>query len=275
MKPVTVALLYMLLGTSLACAQKGDDVEKGSPSAPKLTREYLLAHGFKELADFPGVFVREHVRLGDVARAIGVQLSDLRQPLNADNHNTVKTAEVRGVKVVFRAEVEHSDGRKHSLDNPDAMCSVDVVCRKPQREYLKTDSSIRLRIRSVEVPEDRADPLQVTVELAATGKKPVALFDSDFYVDLTGGNISPGRGFGYILPEGTPEKITISPSNPSVFKLGVPVGEAIGSLSPGKYAVRVGIGGHHKPRGRQSLDYQWQGKGYWSDEYKFIVRQHF
>ena len=44
---------------------------------PKLTREYLLANGFKQSAKNPDSFTVESVRLGDISKKLNFPLSAL------------------------------------------------------------------------------------------------------------------------------------------------------------------------------------------------------
>lgn len=279
MKHVVLGVLVGLCCMSLAYAQKGDDMKKSTPSPPKVTPEYLLAHGFKQATDVPNLFVAEHVRLADVAGTIGFRLSDLWPADNAQRPYEVLTVETRGTYVIVRPEFQDSKGRfvqnpiddRNPIDNPNTLCQVHVSFQGPKREYLKTDSSPRMRIKAVLVPEDHSEPLQVDFDLSATGKKPVAIWRSNFHVHLTGGSISPGTLFGFSFPKGAPYKIIVSPGKPTVFRIRVVVADLVGSLSPGEYALRIRIG-EIKSREPQRFDYEWEGQEHWSNEYKFVVK---
>jgi hypothetical protein len=272
MKQVLVGVLLGLLGTSLACAQKEDDMKKKTPSTPTIARDYLLANGFSESKESrPGAFIREHAHLRNVMRTIGVPLAALRSTRSQPAHSDVRTANCNGLYVIVRSEVRNQKGSivSHSLDDPEAICTVEVWIEGPDRGYQKTDGAPRLQVKSVAVPEDRSQPLEIEFALAATGKKPVAILQSDFRVQLTGGNIPPHTGFGFYFPEGTPQIVIVSPGKPALFKLHVPV-ETVGPLSSGKYAVRIRIGsdkGREPPR----FDYEWEGVEHSSDEYKFVI----
>ncbi len=273
MKQVMMGILFGLMGASLACAQKGDDMKKSMPSTPKVIRKYLLTHGFKQSTTDSDIYNREHVRLADVARDLGFSVKDLQPTLNQYSHSDVRTVKVSDLTFVVKSEVRDKNGNivGGSLDNPDAICTISVsLLQVPVREYAKTDSSPRMCIKSVVVPEDRSKPLQITFELASTGKKPVAMLQSDFQIRLTGGNIPPYTRFGNSFPEGTPQIIAIAPGKPVVFKLCVPVDE-MGSLSAGKYVVRIRIG-NLKWREPQRFDYEWEGREHLSNEYKFVIK---
>lgn len=271
MKRAIVGVLLGVLVTSVACAQKQDGAVKKAPTVPKVTREFLLAHGFRVLADDPATFIRERVPLTDVLRDLDIPLTSLRPMVSQPADSDMRAARVHGISALFQSEVRDREGRivEHSLDMTDSICTVHV-CLMPERKYLKTDSSPRLHIKSVAVPKDHSQPLQVTFELSADGKKPVAILQRDFYVELTGGNIPPCTGFGYSLPEGTPQTIVVSPDKPIALKYCIPV-DVVGRLSAGEYAVRVQIGGV-KGREDQCLDYEWEGVKHSSDTYKFVIK---
>jgi hypothetical protein len=261
MKRAVAGILFCVLGLSLACARKGNDMTPEAPSSPKITREYLLAHGFKQSADGPAAFIREHAPLRDVLHDLNIPLKSLRPMVNQPDHSDERTAVVDGIGVNFRSEVRDKDGNviDRSLDKADAICTVEVWFQSPKREYLKTDSTPRLRIKSVDVPDDHTKPLMVTFELAATGKKPVAISQRDFDIDLTGGDIPPYTGFGFLFPKGTPEIIVISPAKPVVFTLSVLMNTIpTHRLSSGEYALLVRIGSF-KSREPQCFDYEWEG----------------
>jgi len=271
MKQLIVCVLIGLVGTTLACAEKGDGVKKGTPFTPKVTREYLVAHGFKKVADDPGIFAQEHVRLGNVLGDLGVPLASLRLTANASPDSDVRTAEVGGIYVVVEAEGKRNKGRavRSLLDNPDTICTVRVVLNPPSaRRYLRTDSTPRLRIRSVTVPEDGAKSLNVTFELAATGKKPLAIAKRDFDGSLTRNNLDRDLECGVRFSEESPQIISVSPSKPIVLRVTVYFNA---DLLSGEYVLRLRIGGG-KGREPQSFDYEWEGQEYLSDNFKFVVK---
>jgi hypothetical protein len=276
MKQVVVGVLLGLLGASLACAQKEDDMKKKTSSTPTVTRDYLLANGFRESKEGrPGAFVHEHAHLGNVMRTIGVPLAALRPTVSQPNYSDVRTANSNGLYVLVRSEVRDKKGNivSHSLDDPEALCAVEVWIEGPKRDYKKTDGPPRLQVKSV-TPEDAGKSLQVMFEIAATGKKPVAIWwRTDLQFRLMGGNIPPGSELiGYSFPEKTPQKIIVSPGKPTAIQATVLVVESgQAPLSPGEYALRIRIG-PLKRREPQRFDYEWEGREHWSNEYKFVVK---
>ncbi len=267
-----VSVLLSFAGISIACGQQSEDTKTSSTRS--ITSEFLLAHGFKQSATKPHIYTREHARLADVARDLGFSLKSLQPTVGQDSGSDVRTVDVDDSNFVVRSEVRDKNGHiiPGSLDDPDAICTISVSLRQaPVREFLKTDSSPRLRIMSVAVPEDRSEPLQVEFELAATGKKPVAILQSNFHVDLRGDNLLPGQGFGYPFPEGTPKIVIVSPGKPAVFKLSVPVVDAVGRLSSGKYTLRLRIQEFRGGRQPQSYDYEWEGREHHSNDFKFVI----
>ncbi len=173
MKQVMMGILFGLMGTSLACAQKGDDMKKSTPSTPKVTRTYLLAQGFKQSATDPDVYNLEHVRLADMARAFGFSVTDLRPTRNQSRYSDTRTVKVDDFTFVVKSEVRDKNGKivSGSLDKPDAICTINVsLLQVPVRKYAKTDSTPRLHIKSVVMPKDRLKPWQITFELGARAR---------------------------------------------------------------------------------------------------------
>ena len=106
---------------------------------------------------------------------------------------------------------------RNSLDNLDAMCTVTVTLdQTPKREYLKTNSSPRIQIKSV-VPDKKANRLQVTFEVSAIGSKPLAISQRWFNSIIVGRDASSDRTFSADFPKGTPEFISILPDKPAVL----------------------------------------------------------
>jgi hypothetical protein len=248
-------------------------MKKKTPSTPTVTRDYLLSNGFREAKESrPGAFICEHAHLRNVMQTIGVPLAALRPIVGQPAHSDERGANSNGLGVLVRSEVRNQKGNivSHSLDDPEAICTVEVWIKGPKREFQKTDGPPRLQIKSVEVAEDRSQPLQIEFALAATGKKPVAILQSNFHVQLTGGNIPPYPAFGFYFPEGTPQIVVVSPDKPALFKLNVPM-DSVGWLSSGNYAVRIRIGSG-KGRGPARFDYEWEGVEHSSEEYKFVVK---
>ncbi len=277
MKQVAMAVMLGFMIASLASAQNQDAEAQKTPKTSRLTCQYLLSHGFKESPNYPGVFERARVRLGDVSRDLGFSIASLRPTLNQPLHSDVRMADVQGRNVLVRSEVQDSKGRivEHSLDRPDALCTVSVSLRPrpPEPEYLKTDSAPRLRIKSVEMPNDMTRPWQITFELSATGKKPVAILQRNFDVLVTRIGPQPLKIGAYLLfPDQTPNIIKVSPDRPMSYAVQVPP-DAIPEdlLSSGEYALQIVVGAAEKVR-RQTVDYEWQGEGHSSDKYKFVIK---
>jgi hypothetical protein len=261
-----------LVFASLTCAEEGKSVEKTTKPTPKVTRDYLLARGYKELANRDGALAKEHAGLRTVLEDLGISRASLRPTLNQPPHSDERAADVGGLYVIVSSEVKDDQGRilLDSLDDPNAICTVLVWFQGPKREYAKTDSSPLIRIKSVAVPDDHSQPLQIEFDLSAIGKKPVAILQNDFQVYMEGGGIPPQSGFLASFPKKTPGAIVVSPGKSAVFRLSVHVAFAEW-LSPGEYGARIRIG-PAKQRERQRLDYEWEGEEHWSNEYKFVVK---
>ncbi len=274
-KQITIGLLLGLLGAPLACAQKGDDTKNNVASAPKMTRDLLLVHEFKESSDSRpemGIFERKQARFGDVLKDLGLSVSSFRPTVNQPATSDVRSADLPEGWVVVTSEVRDKQGQvlRNSLDNLDAMCTVTVTLdQTPKRGYLKTNSTPRIQIKSV-VPDKKANRLQVTFEVSAIGSKPLAISQRWFNSIIVGRDASSDRTFSADFPKGTPEFISILPDKPAVLSAIVridPTSDGQFYLSPGDHALRVQVGGHKPDRAR--IDYEWQGMAVFSDDYNF------
>ena len=231
---------------------------------PKLTRENLLAHGFKQSEKDKDLFVAEHARLGDVESALGFQITSLRPTVSQDMHSDMRHGLVEGKQVLIKSEVRDENGRivRKSLDKPDAICTVYVWVKKyvPPTPPLRSDSTPRVQVKSVTVPKDRDKPLQVTFELAADGKTPVGLIQDQFNVYITQGDSQAFTGTAQ-FPAHSVHRVLVKPGSPITYTVTAPdegtlaEGEWKG-LDPGKYTLRVVIEGVGLVKG-MGFDYLW------------------
>ena len=275
MNRVIASLLFGAWGISLACAEKGDDAMENTPSASKVTQEYLLAHGFKQSATDSDIFSLEKVRLGHIARKLGFLLADLRPIPNQPRYSDQRTIAVRNLIFVVESEVRDKDGNviQRSLDSPDAICTVSVsLDQVPVQEYRKTDSAPRLRIKSVTMPKDRLKPLMISFELAADGKTPIAVSQKRFCVRLTAGK-QPPAFLDVSFPKDTPGAIIAAPGKPVTVTVSAATNQVTGGrwsdLPSVEYVMSVAI--VHEGKLRSHFDYNWTGEKY-SDEYKLIIK---
>jgi hypothetical protein len=261
----------------LASGGRGYDGAQDAAGVPNVTREYLLAHGFKRSAISSDVFTAQNARLSDISRDLGFPLASLRPTKNQPPDSDVRNAVVRGIYIIVRSEVRDPSGRvvRGSLDKPDAICTVTVSLGKgpvrPVRQYLPTTSVPRLRIRSVTAPQNRSKPLVISIEFAAEGTTPVVVDQSQFGIRLS----VPGRRHPVFaepsFPEETPRVITVQPGQPTTLTIrtsknsgGVPWGNG----PSGDYRVRIDLGGMKAP----VFDYQWVRSEVFSDEFKFAIK---
>ena len=131
--------------------------------------------------------------------------------------------------------------------------------------YLKTESQLRLRIKSVNSPVDKPQPLWVTVEIAAEGKHPVALSQEQLSVmpSAYGADFKPAFGAE------VSRVFTVHPSKPLVLRFAVPTDK----LQPGRrqIAVWVNVVKLFSPRRTRQFDYQWLEEIH-SDFYYFDLK---
>ena len=259
-----------------------------------MTRRVSLAQGFKQSTEDPDIFFPEYVRLGDVAEKLGVAIECTPDWRDQKPHLVVVGD--RCFYVV--GEMPPADHGK--VKKADIICTVstDLGSKglyKPAKPLLPTDGTPHLRIKSVTVPKNRKEPLQVTFDLSTDGKTPLALsrrqlavrlFSAKRCVFATDGEfadklpsvivVQPGKAttLTMIVSESTPvpgqfnerapgESCDDLPSDSDLFH-GVS-GDQLAdrrwsNLPPAKYVLRVAAkgAGHMKPLGPPP-DYEWRG----------------
>jgi hypothetical protein len=134
--PIVIAAVSLVGAMTSGC-----DNKEGSKAAVAISREELVAHGFKESASEPGNFVATSVRLDAVAKALGFSIGSLRPTVSQGRHSDIRDGEYRGASVLVIAEAGPSGGRvaRGALDNPETICTVHVSLRAypktPAAEY--------------------------------------------------------------------------------------------------------------------------------------------
>jgi hypothetical protein len=139
MKRLAIFLLLGAFGVASACAEKKDSSMKNNSNGINVTREYLLAHGFKESEDrdTPDVYELGKVRLGDVARDLGFAVTSLKPVPGQCAYEDVRTV-VAGdmhVRVENKLDKDTEEAKEgkwvfggyHPLDNPDSTCKATVI----------------------------------------------------------------------------------------------------------------------------------------------------
>ena len=136
--------------------------------------------------------------------------------------------------------------------------------------YLAPDGSPSLRIKSVTSPVHRPESLEITLELAATGKTPVAISQDHFGVVI--GPLFPQFGTDAVFGTNSPVIIIAKPDKPVTLTFTVSTNETgflanWANLKPGRHTVRVVIGCDKT----QHFDYEYMGR--WrSDDYEFQLK---
>jgi hypothetical protein len=146
MRRLATLLLLGVFGIASACAEKKDNSMKNSAGAIKVTREYLLAHGFKgsEDPDMPDVYELEKVRLRDVARDLGFAVTSLKPVPGQSPDEDVRTVVAGDIHVMVENKLDKDTeeakegkwvfGGYHPLDNPDSICNATVILKKEGSE---------------------------------------------------------------------------------------------------------------------------------------------
>jgi hypothetical protein len=260
------ALFLVLLAGAAGCNPPND----GAPndlSAPKPMREYLIAKGFKPDVKDPECFALEHVRLKDAAETLGFSLASLRLvpnlPFGGDHD--IRTVVVRGrVFNVISDDGDATGSCPRFLNKSEALCSIgvsltpDTIYRAPAPR--PTDSSPRLQIKSVTLPENGQGQFQIAFEVWADGTQPLVLTECQFQASLSR---EGARLFRDILdfPSGSFEALTVWPGKPLALTAKAPGGATQfhwSGFAPGVYSLRVIIGGSPGMKG-QLVDYMWLG----------------
>ena len=188
-----MSLSFVLADTTSSAAESAASRDKkegrlmeSTTTMPELTREYLLANGFKPLAASPDSFIAEKVRLGDVASILGFKITSLRPTVSQPDHSDVRTGSVQSRRFVVRSEVRDTQGKivRGSLNEANSLCTVTISLKKvaTAKPPLPTDSSPGVRVKSVTVPKRRTEPLQIVFELSADGKSPLAVTEAQVSV---------------------------------------------------------------------------------------------
>ncbi len=244
--------------------KKGENTVKSEAKPPELTRDYLLAHGFKQAPKDADSFTAEHLRLKDAARILGFEIHSLHRTVGQSFETDIRVGFAQGKRLVARSEKEDANGHIISLTakHPDAICTVRISLKKyvPPRPPLTTDSNPRVTVKSIMVPKERRKPLRVTVEIAAEGKLPLGLLSlGQFRVRLTQGNSEVWETLAQ--PPDDFEDLLIEPGSPRILTLTAPDEGTLESeewhgFHSGKYAVQVVIDGQSVLKG-EAFDYSW------------------
>ncbi len=121
------------LSAAEAAKSNGEKLSVEVTEKPKLTREYLLANGFKQSAKNPDSFTVESVRLGDISKKLNFPLSALRRTISSAPESDMRIVTVRDMEFVVRSEVHGPDFREveRFYENPDTLCTVGVSLKNP------------------------------------------------------------------------------------------------------------------------------------------------
>lgn len=117
-----------------------------------ITRAYLVAHGFVESKDSPGIFSLANVRIGEAARNLGFSLADLRPTPSQPPGSDIRTVPIRNLHFVLYARTTQLDGRTvaDSLNDPNSICTIRVALEQvpPERDMHKKGPSTQRTVAS-------------------------------------------------------------------------------------------------------------------------------
>jgi hypothetical protein len=269
-----------------------------APDAPdefREERQFLLAHGFKPMADLPGGYILNGAVLGDAASDLGFRVTDLK---NAMQSPPSQVREVTAHGLRFTVEKAGDTARLMNptpIDDPRRIVSLTVWLHKDPPPGLQSDSTLHVRITSVSVPKTRSGSLQVTFELSADGAKPLVVdrrwIQIRFEVPQGRADDIPSvNAAGWLtFSPGTPERISLAPGKPplaftatessgkflATFRRGFSdVERPWCDLPAGEYAVFLWVGEerHDPPEPRPPrFDYEFTGFVR-SEPYKIVVK---
>lgn len=232
-------------------------------------KQFLVSHGFHQ--DNPNglTYSRNYDSLDEASQDLGFSITNLKVPINRwilDPDNE-RIAMVNGWGFVITAH------GTNSLDELTPCAVATAIVQYEPKVYLATKSYPRLRLISVDEPQQRSQPLQVTLEVAAVGKTPLTLSQDQFSVHIDSHQpesfLFIGRSF---FEKKEPKIFKISPQKPitltlTTFTNDLGGGEYWNKLPHGSYLLRVYITGGKE----QQFDYQWRGQDY-SDDYKLVIK---
>jgi len=271
---VTVGLV-LALGRAFGDGEKAEPIAHVGGSNQEVSREYLLAHGFKRSARHPRTFVASGIRLGKAMRDLGICPSDIYPfPIEAPKFEVHAAIRYGSYVIYISSEMKDAAGRgvPGGLQDPNSLCTVSVVldCAAP-------DAQAVVRIRSVAVTDPDTRRLQVTFLLMAVGKTPLAFSQRQFSVFLSGGPLSDEvYGADVKFAKNTPTVITVSSGKPVVLTMSVAgvlsdlkERVALASLAAGEY--RVGVAVSNNPKKVREFDYESLDE--WKSDYRLIRLQ--
>ena len=264
------ALLFLSAAVviSITHARCISETTEPTSAMPILTREYLIAHGFKPSPKDPDAFKAENVRLGDIAKGLGFGLASLHPAFaNARPGDEWFSVVVQRFLVHIRPEPRPPVSRgKHARSrDPDRICTVWLSKYIPPKPPIPTDGNPCLKITSVTLPKDRKGPLVVAFELSTDGKTSLILFPNEqLSVRLFKGEtcvylgrpslkdftelvtVKPGKP-AHLIIRASENSIVADPDSP-------PAPDQWQDLAPGKYTLRVVAASTMK---RTAIDYLW------------------
>ena len=138
-----------------------------------------------------------------------------------------------------------------------------------QPPYLSPDPAVKFQIKGVTVPTNLSQPLQVTFEMAATGKTPIAVSQDHFaFVMWRPGNFSEESGD--LLFSNTVPNILIAQSMSNITITATIASndfhQSWSHSGPGQYGMQIAIGSDKT----RHFDYEYMGQRR-SDPYLFAV----
>ena len=139
------------------------------------------------------------MRLGDIASALGFETSAIDHWINNSPRRDDGTVIVQKKLVVLHSEVHFGrNSAGNELDRASTICSVTISLKKyvPPKPavYLHSDSNPRVRVKSVTRPKDRTGPITLVFEIAADGKTPLGLEETQVEMRIVRGESILYRG---------------------------------------------------------------------------------
>ena len=215
-----IAAVILVVGL-LGICQRGEKSEEHTTRPekvlPQMTRERLLACGFKESATARAWFVATNVQLSEIARVLGFSENDLQPSLGQRPGTDSCYLNFTTGYLLARSGFPDGDGSAVPPRRPGAKPLYTVyVSLIPRPQYAVPDDKAHVRVLSVSVPPGAPRTLEVTFEMWCDGKTPVWFARSDFAVNLKEVGASP-EDFSWtcdVTLQKAPEIISLSPRKP-------------------------------------------------------------
>jgi hypothetical protein len=236
-----------------------------------ITKESLLANGFKQSTSEPEVVAAEDIPLEDLLELLGVTRDALKPTMNPPPDKDIRTIDKGGFHFIVTASMEDATPPDRPLDMHKAICSVSAFAWVDTRpKYAGPDGHPDLVLLKVDRRIEGGRRLEFYCRMGTSGHTPLAIRKSQLAVGLArpGTAIIAGFDVFYYCRNATflsevPDVITVSPSHPITFVIAAgPDADfremgRLADMPRGEYDADLAV---FPQRKSQAFDYHWQGE---------------